>query len=205
LPDRPNKLDLWCFFTPHVKKTSSQWKAATMVEQSAPDSQQSASMADNKNTSQFVGFEIDGQQYAFRIEQIQEIVILDSVTPTPGVVDHVEGVSNLRGAIIPIVNLRKLIGLEPKPADSETRTIVVNVGERTMGCTVDAVSQVIRIPTESIQPAPDTVTADGADFISGFAKLNDRLVILLDIDELLSPERLDRDRSGDARRSPSSS
>ena len=166
---------------------------------------QSASATEKKNSLQFVGFQIDEQQYAFRIEQIREIVILDQVTPTPQVAEYVEGVSNLRGAIIPIINLRKLIGLEPKPADSETRTIVVNVGERTMGCTVDMVSQVIRIPAESIQPAPETVTADGADYISGFAKLDDRLVILLDIDKLLNPERLDRDCSGDARQAPSSS
>ena len=120
-------------------------------------------MSETKNTSQFVGFQIGDQQYAFRIEQIQEIVILDQVTPTPQVADYVEGVSNLRGAIIPIINLRKLFGLEPVAKNSETRTIVVNVGECTMGCTVDSVSQVIRIPDESIQPAPETVTAEGAD------------------------------------------
>jgi purine-binding chemotaxis protein CheW len=163
-----------------------------MVEQSESDSPQSASMAEKKNSSQFVGFQIDGQQYAFRIEQIQEIVILDQLTQTPQVADYVEGVTNLRGAIIPIINLRKLFGLDPQPTDGDTRTIVVNVGERTMGCTVDMVSQVLRIPEESIQPAPDTVTADGANYISGFAKLDDNLVILLDIDELLNPERLER-------------
>jgi purine-binding chemotaxis protein CheW len=149
-------------------------------------------MAEKRKSSQFVGFQVDGQQYAFRIEQIQEIVIPDRVTQTPQVADYVEGVSNLRGAIIPIINLRKLFGLDPQPTDRDTRTIVVNVGERTMGCTVDSVSQVIRIPAEDIQPAPDTVTADGAHYVSGFAKLDDRLVILLDIDELLNPERLER-------------
>jgi purine-binding chemotaxis protein CheW len=145
-----------------------------------------------KNTSQFVGFQIDNQQYAFRIEQIQEIVILEQVTKTPQVANFVEGVSNLRGAIIPIINLRKLMGLSPKPLDSETRTIVINVGHRTMGCTVDAVSQVIRIPEQSIQPAPDTMTTDGNQDIAGFAKLDDKLVILLNIDELFSPQRLNQ-------------
>ena len=147
-------------------------------------------LADNKNASQFVGFHIEGQQYAFRIEQIQEIVILDHITKTPQVPDHVEGVSNLRGAIIPIINLRKLLGIPPRPADSETRTIVVNVGDRTMGCTVDSVSQVIRIPQDSIQPAPETMTIGGNRDMAGFAKLGDDLVILLDIDELFSPDRL---------------
>lgn len=168
-----------------------------MVEQSASKSPHSASIAEKKNTSQFVGFQIDGQQYAFRIEQIQEIVILGQVTQTPQVADYVEGVSNLRGAIIPIINLRKLFGLAPKPTDADTRTIVVNVGERIMGCTVDMVSPVIRIPEENIQPAPETVTANGADYISGFAKLGERLVIVLDIDELLNPEKLDRNRKID--------
>lgn len=160
-----------------------------MVEQSGSDAG-SDPLAEKKESAQFVGFQIDEQQYAFRIEQIQEIVILDRVTETPQVAACVEGVSNLRGAIIPIINLRKLLGLESQPSSDETRTIVVNVGERTMGCTVDSVSQVIRISTESIQPAPESITADGAHYISGFARLDDELVILLDIDKLLNPERL---------------
>ena len=160
-----------------------------MGDQSAPDEPQLGAIADN-NTSQFVGFQIEDQKYAFRIEQIQEIVILDQVTPTPQVAEFVEGVSNLRGEIIPVVNLRKLLGMEPKANDSETRTIVCNVGDRTMGCTVDMVSQVIRIPESSIQAAPETISAEGADFIAGFAKLGEELVIVLDIDALLRPERL---------------
>ena len=143
---------------------------------------------ENNNTSQFVGFRIADQEYAFRIEQIQEIVIPDRVTRTPQVPAFVEGVSNLRGSIIPIINLRRLFGLEPKQTDSETRTIVVNVGDRIVGCTVDMVSQVMRIPVESIQPAPETVTGENAPYITGFAKLDERLLILLDIDNLLSPE-----------------
>lgn len=149
-------------------------------------------LAAKRNTSQFVGFQLAGQEYAFRIEQIQEIVILDQVTKTPQVPCYVEGVSNLRGAIIPIINLRALFGMELRPVDRETRTIVVNVGERTMGCTVDTVSQVMRIPEENIQSAPDTVTANGANYIAGFARQNDRLIILLDIDELLDPAKLDQ-------------
>jgi purine-binding chemotaxis protein CheW len=148
--------------------------------------------AAKKNSSQFVGFQLAGQEYAFRIEQIQEIVILKQVTTTPQVPDFVEGVSNLRGSIIPIINLRRLFGLEPKPHDGETRTIVVNVGSRTMGCTVDMVSQVMRIPEENIQAAPETITAGGAHYIAGFARHNGRLTILLDIDELLDPAKLDK-------------
>jgi purine-binding chemotaxis protein CheW len=143
-----------------------------------------------KNSSQFVGFQLAGQEYAFRIEQIQEIVILDHVTKTPQVPPFVEGVSNLRGSIIPIINLRKLFGMEVKPVDADTRTIVVNVGTRTMGCTVDTVSQVMRIPAENVHPAPETVTAGGAGYIAGFARVGGKLVILLDIEQLLDPSHL---------------
>ncbi len=168
-----------------------------MPEPSVENSPAKTASSKPKNSSQFVGFQIEDQRYAFRIEQIQEIVILSQVTQTPQVADFVEGVSNLRGAIIPIINLRRLFGLTPKPMDSDTRTIVVNVGERTMGCTVDMVSQVIRIPAESIQPAPETVTAAGANYIAGFAKLHEQLVIILDIDELLAPQRLGRNRTSE--------
>lgn len=149
------------------------------------------SMTKGKDASQFVGFVLSDQEYAFRIEQIQEIVILDSITRMPQVADYVDGVSNLRGTIIPVINLRKLFGISAKPSDEETRTIVVNVGERTMGCTVDSVSQVIRISSESVRPAPEIVTNEGAAYIAGFAKLDDRLLVLLDIDELLDPKKLE--------------
>ncbi len=151
----------------------------------------SESMAQARSSMQFVGFRLSDQMYAFRIEGIQEIVIPDHVTRMPQVPDYVEGVSNLRGTIIPIIDLRRLFDLNAKPKDDETRTIVVNVGTKTIGCTVDAVTQVIKITPEMIQPAPDIVKADGAAYIAGFAKLESGLVILLDINELLDPAKLE--------------
>jgi len=154
----------------------------------------SESMAQARTSMQFVGFRLADQMYAFRIEGIQEIVIPDRVTQMPQVPDYVEGVSNLRGTIIPIINLRRLFDLESKPKDDETRTIVVNVGPRTIGCTVDAVTQVIKIAPETIQSAPDIVKSDGTAYIAGFAKLESGLVILLDINELLDPTKLENVR-----------
>jgi len=147
-----------------------------------------------KNVVQFVAFRIENQTYAFRIEQIQEIVILTQVTRTPQVPDYVEGVANLRGSIIPIVNLRKLFGLETKQSDADTRTIVVNVGKRTIGCTVDNVTQVVRIGQDSIHAAPDTVTDHGASYISGFARVHEQLIVLLDVEQLLDPQKLEQVR-----------
>lgn len=146
----------------------------------------------SRNVAQFVAFRIENQTYAFRIEQIQEIVILSQVTRTPQVPDYVEGVANLRGSIIPIVNLRTLFGLEQKAYDTETRTIVVNVGKRVIGCTVDTVTQVIRIGKDDLHAAPDTVTGHVASYIAGFARVQDQLIVLLEVDDLLDPQKLEQ-------------
>ena len=146
---------------------------------------------------QFIEFEVRGQRYAFPIGQIREIVIPKDVTPTPQVASYVDGVSNLRGEIIPIINLRVLFGFESNPVDESTRTIVVNVGGKTMGCTVDSVTQVLRIENDAIEPAPETITADGRKYISGFVKVDERLVIVLDVDQLLSVENLDQVKHAD--------
>ncbi|OUT58652.1 MAG: hypothetical protein CBB71_12775 [Rhodopirellula sp. TMED11] len=162
-----------------------------------PDSPEPASAERNpataaKNSSQFVGFQIAGQKYAIPIDQIQEIVIPDQVTLTPQVAACVEGVTNLRGQIIPVVNLRLLLDLETIARDDETRMIVVNVSDRRIGLVVDSVSQVIRIPFENIQPSLDTMTVEGNHDVAGFAKLDDALFILLDMNEMLQPQRLTR-------------
>jgi len=146
----------------------------------------------SRNVAQFVAFRIENQTYAFRIEQIQEIVILSQITRTPQVPDYIEGVANLRGSIIPIVNLRKLFGIEPKAIDADTRTIVVNVGKRVIGCTVDTVTQVVRIGQDDVHAAPETVTGHGASYIAGFARVQDQLIVLLEVDELLDPQKLEQ-------------
>ncbi len=171
-----------------------------MPQQSDPSvtspagSPRSESMAKSKSSMQFVGFRLADQEYAFRIEQIQEIVIPDRVSRMPQVPDYVEGVSNLRGTIIPIINLRRLFDLEHKAKDDETRTIVANVGPKTIGCTVDSVTQVIRITPEQIQPAPEIVKSEGASYIAGFAKVDDRLIVVLEIEELLDPAKMEQVR-----------
>jgi purine-binding chemotaxis protein CheW len=91
-----------------------------------------------------------------------------------------------------VINLRKLFGLAPKTADVDTRTIVVNVGKRTIGCTVDTVTQVVRIGQDAIHAAPDTVTGHGASYISGFARIQEQLIVLLEVEELLDPQKLEQ-------------
>ncbi len=139
---------------------------------------------------QLVGFRLDNEDYAIAITKIQEIILMKPITRIPQVPDFIEGLINLRGSVIPIVNLRKRFGLPPREIDDETRTIVVNVHEKTVGCVVDAVTQVMRINRDQIQPPPLGVMAVNHQYLAGLAKLDDRLMIILDIDKLFQAEEL---------------
>lgn len=142
--------------------------------------------------AQFIEFEIDQQRYAFPICQIREILILKNVTPMPQVPDYVAGVSNLRGEIIPIVDLRVMLGFPSLDATEETRTIVVNVAEKTIGATVDLVTRVLRVEKDSVSEPPDNMVSNGRDYIEGFIKSDDRLVIVLNVERLFTAERFEK-------------
>lgn len=139
---------------------------------------------------QFVGFRLDDEEYAIAITKIQEIILMKPITRIPQVPSFIEGLVNLRGSVIPILNLRERFGLPRRVFDDETRTIVVNVQDKTVGCIVDAVTQVMRIDRDSIQPPPLSVLAVSQQYISGLAKLDDRLLIILDIDKLFDADQL---------------
>ena len=113
------------------------------------------------------------------------------ITRLPQVPPAIEGLINLRGTVIPLVNLRKRFGLAPRPFDDETRTIVVTVHDKTIGCIVDEVTQVIRVVADQIQPVPLAMTAVAKRYIAGLARLDERLVIILDIDKLFGQDQID--------------
>jgi purine-binding chemotaxis protein CheW len=139
---------------------------------------------------QLVGFRLDNEDYAIAITKIQEIILIKPITRIPQVPDFIEGLINLRGSVIPIVNLRKRFGLLPRELDDETRIIVVNVHDKTVGCIVDAATQVMRINRDQIQPPPLGVLAVNHQYLAGLAKLDDRLMIILDIEKLFEAEEL---------------
>ena len=137
---------------------------------------------------QLVGFRLDNEDYAIAITKIQEIILMKPITRIPQVPEFIEGLINLRGSVIPIVNLRKRFGLLPREVDDETRTIVVNIHDKTVGCIVDAVTQVMRINRDQIQPPPLSVLAVSHHYIAGLARLEDRLLIILDIERLFDEQ-----------------
>jgi purine-binding chemotaxis protein CheW len=113
---------------------------------------------------------------------------MQEITNVPNAPNFVEGVINLRGRVIPIVDLRKRFGLEAKEHSKATRIIVVMIDQVTVGLIVDEVSEVLRIPEDTVEPPPPIVAGIEADYIKGVGKLEDRLLILLDLNKILSQE-----------------
>ncbi|QGY41253.1 chemotaxis protein CheW [Pseudodesulfovibrio cashew] len=137
---------------------------------------------------QLVTFSIGEEEFGVNILQVQEIIRTMEITNVPRAPEFVEGVINLRGKVIPIVDMRSRFGLESKEHDKYTRIIVIEIEMIVVGFVVDSVSEVLRIPANSVQPPPPVVAGMDSDYIDGVGKLEDRLLILLDLDKLLDNE-----------------
>lgn len=138
---------------------------------------------------QLVTFTLGSEEYAIDILRVQEINRMSSITMVPNSPHYVEGVINLRGKVIPVINLRKKFDIPEKENDSSSRIIILEMRGATIGILVDAVSEVLRVPSKIVEPPPPMSTNISAEFINGIAKMDDRLIILLDIDKLIgNPE-----------------
>ncbi len=135
---------------------------------------------------QLVTFKLGNEEFALDILKVQEINRVVEITKVPKAPDFVEGVINLRGRVIPIVDIRKKFHLNIKEATKETRIIVVNIMNKTIGLIVDSVSEVLRIDSSTIQPPPPLIAGLDSDYIKGVGKLDERLIILLDIDKIFT-------------------
>lgn len=138
---------------------------------------------------QLVSFTLGNEEFGIEIQKVQEIIRMVEITKMPNSPDFVEGIMNLRGKVIPVICLRQRLGLEKLQADKNTRVIVVNIKGKTIGFIVDSVSEVLRIPGDLTEKPPEIATGINADYIVSIARLEDRLLILLDLDRtLLSSE-----------------
>lgn len=137
---------------------------------------------------QLVTFTIANEEFGLDILLVQEIIRVLPITKVPGAPEFVEGVINIRGKVIPIMDLRQRFGLAAKEHDSHTRIIVVELQALMVGFVVDAVSEVLRLPSGTVEPAPPLVAGIDSEYIKGVGKLEDRLLILLDLDSLLDNE-----------------
>jgi purine-binding chemotaxis protein CheW len=137
---------------------------------------------------QLVVFELLHEQYGVDISAVEGIIKMQAITRMPQAPSFVEGITNMRGMVMPVIDLRKRFGLATKEVDKDTRIVVVFMDDKKIGMIVDAVSEVLRVSDEIIEPPPPMVTTVNSAFIKGIAKLDDRLVILLDLDRVLTVE-----------------
>ncbi|WP_432664124.1 chemotaxis protein CheW [Wukongibacter baidiensis] len=137
---------------------------------------------------QYVIFNLGNEQYGVDIMNVKEISEFKESTKVPSAPYFVDGIINLRGEIIPIVNLKKRFGIENDEIDSDTRIIVINLNGRNVGFVVDEASQVLRINNDDIDPAPEIIAGVDRQYINGVGKVEDKIIILLDLEKILTDE-----------------
>jgi len=143
---------------------------------------------------QLVSFKIENEEFGVNIEEVQEIIRLPEITRVPQAPFFVEGVINLRGNVLPVIDLRKRFDLEATKKTNATRIVVTNVDNKTTGIIVDSVSEVLRLPKDAIEPPPPIVAGIEAKYLRGIGKLDDgkRLLILLNLREILTVRKEDK-------------
>jgi len=137
---------------------------------------------------QLVSFNIGDEEFGVDILGVQEINRMTEVTRVPNAPSYVEGVINLRGKVIPVIDLRKRLLMPTRPHDHDTRIIVVEIDSKVIGFVVDKVNEVLRIPQSVTEAPPSMVSGIKSDYITAIGKLTDRLIILLDLDKILSDD-----------------
>jgi purine-binding chemotaxis protein CheW len=145
-----------------------------------------------KKKDQVVSFKIGREFFGVPIHNVQEIVRVPEIAAVPEMPSFVEGVINLRGKIVSIVDLSKRLKIEASPRAKSSRVLIVEVDNKIIGILVDAVNAILQIPPEAVEPAPDIVTPVGSDYIVGVGKLHDNLIILLDLKNILKSDEIKR-------------
>jgi purine-binding chemotaxis protein CheW len=136
--------------------------------------------------NQIVVFELNSEYFGVEIARVESIIKMQPITQMPHVPAFVEGITNLRGKVLPVIDLRKRFGLPPREADKDSRIIVVGLNQTEVGMIVDEVSEVLTIPGSAVEPAPAIARSTDCTFITGIAKLDLRLIILLDLEKVLT-------------------
>lgn len=142
----------------------------------------------NNELLQLVSFGIGTEEFGVDILKVQEIIRMINITSVPNSPEFVEGVINLRGRVIPVIDLRIRLGMPKLEYGRDTRIVVVEINGKTMGFIVDSVSEVLRIPRSITEPPPPLTTGIDAEYITAIGKLENRLIILLDLEKVLREE-----------------
>jgi purine-binding chemotaxis protein CheW len=137
---------------------------------------------------QLVSFKLSNETYGIEITKIREIILVGQITRVPETPHYIKGLINLRSSVIPVIDLRARFSLSENELNQDSRIMVLNVGRRTIGIVVDSVNEVLRVSQDQISPAPPTVASLGNQYMTGLVRLEEQLLILLDVDRLFGEE-----------------
>jgi len=146
----------------------------------------------NTELLQFVSFNLGDEEYAIEILKVQEIIRMIDITRVPNSPEFINGVINLRGRVLPVLDLGKRIGLPEKEHSGDSRIIVVEINNIVIGFIVDKVNIVLRINQGIVEPTPELVGNVNSEFISGIAKMEKNLLILLDLDKVITLPEIEK-------------
>ncbi len=139
---------------------------------------------------QMVAFKLKAEEFAVDIHQVREVLKMTQVTPLPQSAHYIEGVINLRGEVIPVVDLRKRFELSEEKRNEQTRIIIVEITGNDVGLIVDSVTEVLRFSATAIQAPPTRIAGTRTDLIKGVGKIHDRLLIILNLEKILTSEEI---------------
>jgi purine-binding chemotaxis protein CheW len=157
--------------------------------QNTPSSAQASNVADNTG-NEFLAFTLGKEEYGIHILKVQELRGYETVTRIANAPEFIKGVVNLRGIIVPIVDMRIKFNLGEPTYDQFTVVIILNIGGRVMGMVVDSVSDVITLTADQVKPPPEMGTAFNTNYLIGLGTLEERMLILIDIDKLMSSSEM---------------
>ncbi len=140
---------------------------------------------DGKSAEPFILFELGNTSYGVHSRSVQQLEMIEEITPVPNAPDFVEGLVLSRGQVIPAINMRIRFGFEKTKHDSRTRLLVISSDERTVGFVVDTAREFVSIPSDKIQPPPESIVGLSGKYLTGIAMLDGRQVLILDVKEVL--------------------
>ena len=149
---------------------------------------QESGLSEATDSIQLVSFKLSDETYGIEITKIREIILMGEITRVPQTPHYIKGLINLRSSVIPVIDLRARFSLPENGLNDDSRIMVLNVGTRTIGIIVDSVSEVLRVSDEQVSAAPTTVSSLGNEYMTGLVRLEDQLLILVDVDQLFSED-----------------
>lgn len=145
-----------------------------------------AAQSINDPITQWVTFYLDNEKYGIKVMQVQEVLRMTEIAPVPGAPDYVLGIINLRGNVVTVIDTRKRFGLQEKQAEDATRIVIIEAANQVIGILVDSVAEVADLRTSEMESAPNVGSDESSKFIQGVSSQGDGLLILVDVDKLLS-------------------